>query len=267
MSKIEEALEKANKLRESNADSQKEKLNIFKKIEPKKVNNQNIVMIDRPDSPIAEEFRRLKSLLIRDTKADFLNSIMITSSIDGEGKSTIALNLAVSLAHELDHSVLLVDADLRRPMIHERLGIKYEYGLSDYLTGDIDISKILIKTGIGNLVILPAGRAVSNPVELLSSNKMQSLMKELKQRYMDRYILIDTPPVMSFSESITIGSYVDGIVFVVKERYAQRKTIEDALNVIGGLNILGVIYNDVSEMSLDGYYSHYYKHKKRGKEK
>ena len=152
-------------------------------------------------------------------------------------------------------------------MINKYLGIEYEYGLSDYLTRDIDISKILIKTGIGNLVILPAGHAVSNPVELLSSKKMQDLMKELKRRYMDRYILIDTPPIMSFAEGISIASYVDGILFVVKERRAQKKTIEDALNMIKEMNILGVVYNDVDEVNLNGYYSSYYRQDKKGEGK
>ena len=262
MSKIEEALEKANQLRESSARDRIEKLDLIKEVNPAKTGNKNIATLDYPDSPIAEEFRRLKSMIIRETKADFLNSIMITSSIDSEGKSTVALNLAVSMAQELDHSILLVDADLRKPMLHEYLGIEYEYGLSDYLTGDIDLSEILIRTGIGNLVFLPAGHSVNNPVELLSSKKMHALVKELKQRYMDRYIFIDTPPILSFSEGITIASYVDGIVFIVKERRAQKKTIEDALDMVKERKVLGIVYNYVNDVNLNGYYSNYYKKNK-----
>lgn len=260
MSKIEEALERANKLRGADAEKNGNIKDAFKNIEPQEINNK-IVGVSQAGSPIAEEFRRLKSLLIRETKEDFLNTIMVTSSVDGEGKSTVAVNLAVSLAQELDHTVLLVDADLRRPTIHEYLGINYEYGLSDYLMQDIDISKILIKTGIGNLVFLPAGSTVENPTELLSSNKMQVLMKELKQRYMDRYILFDTPPILSFAEGISMASYVDGILFVVKERRAQRNMVKDALNMMKELNVLGVVYNDADEVDYEGPYFQYYKKK------
>jgi exopolysaccharide/PEP-CTERM locus tyrosine autokinase len=258
MSKIEDALEKANELRGSSALNEGRKLDAFKGIETEEINNHCLVTITQPDTQIAEEYRRLKSMLIRETKADFLNTIMITSSLDAEGKTLTATNLAITLAQEIDHSILLIDADLRKPRIHEYLGIKNGYGLSDYLTQDIDISEVLIKTGIGNLVVLPAGHAVNNPVELLSSEKMKSLIKDLKHKYMDRYIIIDTPPILHFADAIAIGSLVDGIIFVVMEGRTQKKTIENALNLIKDLNVLGLVFNNVREENLDGHYSHYY---------
>jgi exopolysaccharide/PEP-CTERM locus tyrosine autokinase len=268
MSKLEEALEKANKLRELSTAAGKDrskKLDIFKKVEPIRVNNRYIITINQPESPITEEYRRFKSMLIRETKADFLNTIMITSAIDSEGKSLTAINLAITLAQEIDHSILLIDSDLRKPTIHEYLGVEYKYGLSDYLTKDIEVSEILIKTGIGKLVLLPAGQTVKNPVELLSSEKMKALIKELKQRYMDRYVIIDTPPILPFADAIALGSFVDGIVFVIKEGYAQKKSIEEALNLIKNFNILGVVFNDVSTANLDGHYSRYYYYRYRRK--
>lgn len=266
MSKIEEALAKASRLRGSDKENRERPVQLGSRIEPVKNGNQYLVTINQPDSPIVEEYRRLKSMLLRETKADFLNTIMITSSVAGEGKSLTAINLAVTLAQEIDHSILLVDADLRKPMVTEYLGIKYKYGLSDYLTRNIDVSEILIKTGIGNLMILPAGRTVDNPVELLSSEKMKALVKELKQRYMDRYVIIDSPPILSCAEGIAIGSYVDGVIFVVQEGNTQKKSVEDALNMIKDLNLLGVVFNNVSELNLEGHYSHYYyKYKRDGK--
>ncbi len=257
MSEIEDALEIAGKLKANTAENDNKKLRIINRIERKENYNPCLVTITDPHSAIAEEFRRFKSILIRETKTDFLNTVMITSSIENEGKSITSANLAVSLANDIDHSVLLVDADIRKPVLHEYLGIEYKYGLSDYLSGDIDISDILIKTGIGNLVFIPAGRMVENPVELLSSQKMQSLIKELKQRYMDRYIIIDTPPILSFSEGIAIASYVDGIVLVIRDAHVQKKTIDEALNIIKASNILGVVYNNVNVGGLDGLYSRY----------
>ncbi len=276
--KLEETLEKANKLREPAADVEEKKIKStppdiddkdsksenVKRVETETIDNPYIVTINQPDSTITEEYRRLKSMLIRETKTDFLNTIMITSSINGEGKSITAVNLAITLAQEIDHSVILIDADLRKPMIHEYLGIRYQYGLSDYLTQDIDLSDVFIKTGIGNMVFIPAGRAVENPVELLSSEKMKTLINDIKHRYINRYVIIDTPPILSCAEGITMGSYVDGIVFVIQEGHAQKKTIEDALNMIQGLNILGVVYNNASETNLDGhYYRRYYSYQKK----
>ena len=264
MSRIEEALAKANEMRECREDENEKKTTTFEKVLPVEITNQFIVTITQPDSPVSEEYRRLKSMVLRETKANFLNTIMMTSSVASEGKSLTSINLAVTLAQEIDHSIILVDADMRKPMIHEYLGINNKYGLSDYLTRNIDISEVLVRTGIGNLVVIPAGNIVENPVELLSSDKMKNLIKELKQRYADRYVIIDTPPVLSCAEGLTIGSYVDGIVFVVEEGHAQKKSIDDALNMIKGFNILGVVFNGVSAVNLDGHYSHYnYKYKKK----
>lgn len=270
MSKLEEALEKANLLRRAPSSAKPARLDVFKTIKPPvRVSNPHLVTITQPDSPVAEEYRKLKSILIRATKENFLNTIMVTSSIDGEGKSLTAANLAITLAQEIDHTILLIDADLRNPKIHEYLGlgIQPEHGLSDYLTKDIDIADILVKTGIGNLVVIPAGDTVKNPVELLSSAKMQELIKELKHRYIDRYVIIDTPPIAPFAEAIAISSYVDGVLFVIKEGYAQKKVIDNAMSIMNGLNVLGVVFNGVNVENLDGHYSsyNYYKYRSRRK--
>jgi exopolysaccharide/PEP-CTERM locus tyrosine autokinase len=270
MSKIEEALEKAKKIREAELRDTASPKDVFRKVELRKVDNEYIITMTKPDSPIAEEYRRLKSMLIRETKPDFLNTVMVTSAIEREGKSITSINLAITLAQEIDHTILLIDADLRRPMLHEYLGIEVKYGLSDYLTKDIDIEDILVKTGIGNLILLPAGHSVDNPAELLSSQKMRDLINEVKHRYMDRYVIIDTPPILQFADAISMGSLVDGVIFVVKEATAQKKSIENALNLIKDLKVLGIVFNCASIENLDGHYSRYYyynqKKKRGGKE-
>ncbi|RJQ14915.1 MAG: polysaccharide biosynthesis tyrosine autokinase [Nitrospiraceae bacterium] len=258
MSKIEEALEKANKLRGPSGDVKSRLMDISRRPEHQ-VENEYLVTITRPDSPVAEEYRRLKSILIRETKADFLNTIMVTSSVDGEGKSLTAVNLAITLAQEIDHTILLIDADLRKPMIHEYLGISHKYGLADYLSGDIDFSEIVVKAGIGNLMFIPAGHVAVNPVELLASEKMNAFIKEIKHRYVDRYVIIDTPPILPFADAIAVGSVVDGVVFVIKEGRTQKKSIENAMNLMRNLRVLGIVFNHASEENLDGhYYNTYY---------
>ena len=258
MSKIEEALEKVMKVREEKDIKGGDKICIPNNIKPPKVNNHHLVTFNEPNSPVSEEYRRLKSMLIRETKQDFLNTIMITSAVDSEGKTLTAINLAITLAQELDHSILLIDADLRKPMIHNYLGIDYEYGLADCLRKDMDMSDVLIKTGIGNLVFLPAGKPVSNPVELLSSEKMKSLLKEIKRRYTDRYVIIDTPPILPFADALVLGELVDAVLFVVKEGRAQKKLIDNALALIENMKVLGVVFNAVRQENLDGHYSSYY---------
>lgn len=261
MSKIEESLEKAAVMRDSkDIKSQAPKKQSDDGI-PIKISSPFILHFDEPDSKISEGYRRLKAMVLRATKVKFLNTLMVTSSLNGEGKSITAINFALALAQELNQTTLLVDADLKNPMIHNYLGIQYKYGLSDYLLGKVDLSDILIKTNAGNLVILPAGSSVNNPVELLSSEKMKNLIVELKQRYMDRYIIFDTAPSLLSAEAIRVGSWVDGIIFVVKERGAQKDVIKDALDLLREFNILGMVYNQARINSFDGngiHYNYYY---------
>lgn len=281
MSRIEKALEKATKIRKEKADkdieiiekkvSDKELLDTFKTEATVKIDNPYLITAIEPNSPISEEYRKLKSIVVKLTEmGNFHNTLMVTSTIGGEGKSITALNLAITLAQEYDHTVLLVDADLRQPSIDEYLGIKPEIGLSDCLANGTDISNTLIKTGIGKLVVLPAGSKVSDPVELLSSSKMRDLVRELKQRYADRYVIIDTPPILPFAEAHSIGSVVDGVIFVVREGYAPMSNIKEALHMLKNAKVFGIVYNNVEINRFDDYrYYKYYKSyysKKDGKE-
>jgi protein-tyrosine kinase len=223
-----------------------------------RVTNPLLVTANDPHTFVAEEYRKLKSVLVNVTKREgFQNTLMVTSALSSEGKSITALNLAISLAQEHDHTVVLVDADLRRPSINSYLGIEAELGLADCLTDGVDIGKALIRTGIGKLSLLPAGKQVKNPVELFSSQKVRQLIQELKHRYPDRYIIIDTPPVLPFSESRTLSTIVDGVVFVVKEGVASLDEITEALGYLKGPNLLGIVYNEATTEDLGGRYYYY----------
>ncbi|MEF9427433.1 MAG: polysaccharide biosynthesis protein, partial [Candidatus Mariimomonas ferrooxydans] len=176
MSMIEKAIEKASKMRDSarfektvedkedrpksRSAIDKEAITVSDKV---KVENPYIITLNDPDSPVSEEYRNLKSMVVRLTEQeDFKNTLMITSTLGSEGKSVTSLNLAITLAREYDHSVLLVDADLRNPFLHRYLNINPEIGLSDCLINGHDIEKALINTGIGKLTFLPAGRRVAD---------------------------------------------------------------------------------------------------------
>jgi len=272
MSRIEEALEKAARFRNNREQEIQEKpvavqarrkaapVISYPRIgTPANLDNPLLVTASDPHSASAEEYRKLKSVLVSLTRQDkFRNTIMITSSVSGEGKSVTALNLAISLAQEFDHTVLLVDADLRKPSLHEYFGLEPALGLADCLHNGIDPGEALIKTGIGKLTLFPAGKAVQNPVELISSQKLAELIQEMKHRYPDRYIIIDTPPVLLFAETFFLSTLVDGVVFIVREGLTSQQNITEALTALKGAPVLGIVYNDVSQSGSDNRYGYYY---------
>ena len=218
-----------------------------------------LVNILEPHSQAAEEYRKLKSVLVKMTEGEpFKNAVMVTSSVPSEGKSLTALNLAVSLAQGLDHTVLLIDADLRRPSLHRYLDMEQGPGLADILMGEAEISQAIVQTGIGKLAVIRGGRHVDNPVELFNSQKMKVLVDELKNRYPDRYLIFDTPPVLPFAESRALANVVDGVLFVVMERLASQSEIKEAYDHVKG-GVLGVVYNAAEDASSEEKYS-YYKH-------
>lgn len=272
MSRIEEALEKAARFRNDRELDRKEKPaavqvprdaspNIcYPQIEaPATIDSPMLVTVGDPHSAAAEEYRKLKSVLVSLTRQDeFRNTIMVTSSVSGEGKSVTTLNLAISLAQEFDHTVLLIDADLRKPSLHEYFGLEPKIGLADCLQEGTDPAEALIRTGIGKLTLLPAGKTVQNPVELMSSQKLTELIQEMKHRYPDRYIIIDTPPVLLFAETFFLSTQVDGVVFLVREGLTSLQNITDALTVLKGTPVLGIVYNDVTQSGIDKRYGYYY---------
>ncbi len=273
MSRIEKALEKAAIIR-SGSGSVKEQQSYSGGYTTEVRNYQTLpeperkIILDNPNlfplldqsSPASEEYRKLKSALLNFTSQDdkFNNIIMVTSAIAGEGKSLTALNLAISLAQGIDHTVLLVDADFRRPSIHRYLGMETAKGFADCLCDDLDPSDLLVNTGIGKLVVFPAGRDVPNPVELFSSQKAKDLLQELKNRYPDRYVIIDTPPLLPFAETRHLSKLVDAIIFVVRERLASQLEISEAIETLKGTNLLGIVYNSASIDFSDKRYSQYY---------
>jgi protein-tyrosine kinase len=254
MSRIEEALEKAAKLRSGmtlvavpeRAD-QRVHLPPPPAEEILQVENRLMVAVTDTHAPAAEEYRKLKSIIVKLTKADqFRNMLMVTSSVGSEGKSITSLNLALSLAQEFDHTVLLIDADIRKSSIHNYLGIENRIGLAECVLDGVDPRKALVRTGIGRLSVLPAGRVVSNPAEVFSSQRFRDFFLEMKNRYRDRYVIIDTPPVLPFAETRSLSAFVDGVVLVVKEGKVTLDNITETIECLKGSNLLGVVYNEAT---------------------
>ncbi len=262
MSRIEKALEQAVRMRESVKDSPSAPESIIESankasvlpqfqikdsiIDPARV-DRHIVCITDPLSASSEQYRKLRARIITATKPDFQNTIMVTSADIGEGKSVTSINFAVALAQEIDYTVLLVDADLRKPSIHQYLGIQAGLGLSDYLSGKVELSDVLVNTGIGKLVLLPAGTLSPNPAELLSSNRMRELVQEMKHRYGDRYIIFDTSPVLVSADAISMSGLVDGVLFVIQAARTTERTARKAISLINSAPILGAVFNNVPD--------------------
>jgi len=220
--------------------------------------NETLVTLLKPHCAAAEQFRLLKTNILFPEKGEPPRTIMITSPSPNEGKSFVSANLAISIAQSIDEFVLLMDCDLRSPSIATLFGIKGTQGLSQYLSSAVALTDVLKKTFINKLTILPAGSIPQNPSELLSSEQMRLMLHEVKLRYSDRYILIDTPPPYITSDTNAIARYVDGIIIVIKQGKTRKKEVQDIVDIYGKDKILGVIQNFSSKKV--GYGYGYYKH-------
>ena len=265
MSRIEEALEKAAKMRSGSApgrDFENPGIASYPAApvsgEQITVTNQLLIAANDPHTPAAEEYRKLKSNIVRMTKGDqFNNMLMVTSAVGSEGKSITALNLAISLAQEYDHTVMLIDADLRKPSLQGYLGLKNTRGLAECLLDGLDIKDALIKTGIGRLSLLPAGRQMRNPTEIFSSQRARTFFTEIRNRYHDRYIVIDTPPALPFSETRSISGFVDGVVLVVKEGVVSLEKVAETIECLKGPTLLGIVFNQATAEGCGNLHQYY----------
>ena len=212
----------------------------------------------KPQSVEAEQFRRLKNNILFPEKGNPPRCIMITATAPGEGKSFVAANLAISIAQNIDEHVLLLDCDLRSPSIDAMFGFDHIQGLSEYLSEAKPLSSLLVKTFLNKLTLLPSGKIPPNPSELLSSEQMRRLIHEVKLRYTDRYIIIDTPPPYLTSETNAISRQVDGIIIVIKQGKTQKKDVLNLIDIYGKEKILGVVYNFAKKKTGYGYGKHGY---------
>lgn len=199
-----------------------------------------------PRSVEAEQFRLLKNNILFPEKGRPPRSIMITSPSPDEGKSFVSANLAISIAQSIDEYVLLMDCDLRGPSIHTLFGLENAQGLSEHLSSAVPLPTLLKKTFIDKLTLLPGGTIPPNPSELLSSEQMRGLLSEVKSRYSDRYVIIDTPPPYITSETNAIARIVDGIIIVIRQGKTRKKEVQDIVDIYGKRKILGVIKNFAS---------------------
>jgi exopolysaccharide/PEP-CTERM locus tyrosine autokinase len=205
--------------------------------------DSRLVSFHNPQSREAEIFKQLRTSLLFPAEGKPPRTILVTSALPDEGKSFVSANLAVSIARGIEEHVLLLDCDMRNPSAHRLFGYGQVPGLSEYLTQPTQISSLLLKTPVDKLTILPGGKAPPNPTELLSSKQMAHLMQEVKTRYDDRYIIIDSPPPQLTAETSALARLVDGILLVIGFGKAPRAAITELIEKLGREKILGVILN------------------------
>jgi polysaccharide biosynthesis transport protein len=208
-----------------------------------------------------EAFRSLRTNL-RFGAGDEPRVISLTSATPREGKSTVAVNLATTLAEQGSDTVLLIDADLRRPMVHHVFGMERMPGLSDVLKGGATTAEAIRESRAhAKLHVLPAGSPVSDPAELLGSDRFRQLLDEFRTRLGYGYVVIDTSPLLAVTDGLLITQVVDGTLVVVRANQTDRVAVEHAMGQLRQVNasLIGVILNGVELGSSDGrhYYSYY----------
>ena len=216
-----------------------------------------------PNSPrttATDQFRVIKRPLLENATGKGAsailngNLIMVTSSLPGEGKSFAAINLAMSLAMELNHTVLLVDADVARPSIMKKLGLQSAPGLLDLLLDEkIELSDVLLKTNVPKLTILPTGVPHPRATELLASEAMTSLLKDLARRYSDRIIIFDSPPLLLTTEARVLASHMGQIVMIVQAEKTLQSQVQHALSTIENCPVKLIVLNQARTRGLGAY--------------
>jgi capsular exopolysaccharide synthesis family protein len=224
--------------------------------------NPWLVVHWEPHSLAVEHIKRIRTNIQHYTKtATPPRTLLVTSAIPGEGKSLLAANLSISLAQGVEDSALLVDADIRNPTLHKFFGQPQSPGLSEYLSGQAEVEQIVRHTAVPGLDFIPAGGKKKNPIELVSSDRMAQLLEHFIQANGERFIVVDSTPVLITNEPSILAKILDGVLFVVRHDVTPRNAVKEAIAILTKEKILGVVLNGVDVDSLGGYryaYEGYY---------
>lgn len=190
-----------------------------------------------------EAYRQLRTRLLQILRDNQWNTLAITSAHENAGKTCTAVNLAISMSREINQTVMLVDLDLRKPSVHETLGIEVEGGIVDYLKGDMALEDILVNPGYKRMVVLPGRPLGKYSSEILSSPAMKSLMTDIRSRYESRIIIFDLPPLLRNDDALIFTPNVDATLLVVEDGVTTETDLVRSKRLLEGSNLVGSILN------------------------
>lgn len=196
-----------------------------------------------PNTPDIEAYKVLRTHILQKTEQEGGKTIMITSPLPGEGKTTTAINLAFAFAREFKQTVLLVDCDFRYQRVHEFLGIPSEKGLVNYLLDNESVSDLIIWPGFEKLTLISGGRTTGDSAELLGSPRMQEVVQDMKNRYPDRYVFFDVPAILTSADALAFMPHVDHVLMVVAAGSTPLPEMQRALELIPPEKMLGLVLN------------------------
>lgn len=228
-----------------------------------KSRKDELIAKSNPKSPAAEAYRTIRTNLNFISPDKPLKSLIITSSAAAEGKSLTLVNLAVSMAQN-GKKVVIIDADLRKPMQHKFFEMTNFSGLSGILTGEISLEEGMRETGVENIKIISTGIVPPNPAELLASNKMEELVDQVEENA--DYVLLDTPPVIAVTDATILSNIVDGVLMVVASHQTEEQILSKARETLqkAHANIVGVVLNKYPAHNDSNYYQYYYYYGQKG---
>ena len=226
---------------------------------------EKLLVPDTQRSQIKEEYRHVKRPLLMNidgkgaTTSMQANLIAVTSARPGEGKTFTACNLALSIATERNRTVLLVDADVLRPTVTKMLGFEADYGLVDFLLDDqLELADVLVNTSIPSLTVLPAGSKHHLSAELLAGDSMRQLTAEMSQRYSDRIVIFDSPPLLATAEASILVSLMGQVIIVVEAERTPQSQVKEALDMLNPNQIIGFVLNKSRDFFSSNYYGYGY---------
>ncbi len=203
----------------------------------------NRCMAALPNSPYGEAYKSIRTQIIQKTEQTGGKTIMVTSALAGEGKTTCAVNLAFTFAREFSQTVLLVDCDLRRQRIHEFLGVKSDKGLANHLLNDEPISDLIVWPGSEKLTFISGGRTIHESAEALGSPRMKAAVQDMKARYPDRYVFLDAPAILTSADALALAPQVDHILMVVAAGCTPLSDVRRALELVPSEKVIGLVLN------------------------
>lgn len=222
--------------------------------------------LDGGNTRLDEDYQQIKRRLLANTVPGMApanapaNLIMVTSSVPGEGKTFTSVNMALSLTKEVDHTILAIDTDIVKRDLSKAFGCVDQLGLYDVLSNPaLEISDVMLRTNIPNLVVIPAGQDQSARTELLASTRMKQITEELATRYSDRLVLFDTSPILATSTALALAPQVGQFVLVVEANKTKHETLSAALDLLDETPVTGLVLNKVKQSTRKSYdYYGYY---------